>query len=54
MTRAAHVGLDKLHFEGILDGSKPLAGGTYRVSLKASTTAGSVIASQRPIFKLLS
>jgi hypothetical protein len=53
VTRSAHTGLDKIHFEGILDGNKPLSGGTYRVSLKASTKAGSATATQHPTFKLL-
>jgi len=52
VTRAGHAGLDKIHFEGILDADKPLPAGTYRLSLKASNQAGSVIAAQHPTFKL--
>jgi hypothetical protein len=50
--RAGHAGLDKIHFEGILDADKPLPAGTYRLSLKASDQAGSATAPQHPTFKL--
>jgi hypothetical protein len=52
VSRAAHTGLDKIHFEGILDANKPLPTGTYRLSLKASNSGGSAIAPQHPTFTL--
>jgi hypothetical protein len=52
VARAGHAGLDKIHFEGVLDANKPLPTGTYRLSLKASNSAGSVTAAQHPTFKL--
>jgi hypothetical protein len=52
VSRGGHAGLDKIHFEGILDASKPLPAGAYRLSLKASNRAGSVTAAQHPTFKL--
>jgi hypothetical protein len=47
-----HPGLDKIHFEGILDANKPLPAGTYRLTLKASNSSGSAVAPQHPTFKL--
>ena len=52
VSRAGHAGLDKIHFEGILDTNKPLPAGTYRLTLKASNSSGSTIAPQHPTFKL--
>jgi hypothetical protein len=52
VTRAAHPGLDKIHFEGILDANKPLPAGTYRLTLKTSNSSGSAVAPQHPTFKL--
>jgi hypothetical protein len=52
VTHTGHSGLDKIHFEGILDANEPLPAGTYRISLKASSSGGSAIASQRPTFTL--
>lgn len=52
VTSAGHAGLDKIHFEGILDANKPLATGAYRLTLKASNSGGSVFAPQHPTFKL--
>jgi hypothetical protein len=52
IVRAGYSGLDKIHFEGVLDANKPLAAGTYRLSLKASDSAGSENAPQHPAFTL--
>jgi hypothetical protein len=52
VTHTGHPGLDKIHFEGILDANKPLPAGTYHISLKASNQAGNVTAAQHPTFKL--
>jgi hypothetical protein len=52
VTRAAHAGLDKIRFEGILDTNKPLPAGTYRLTLKASNSSGSTVAPQHPAFRL--
>ncbi len=54
ITQAGHAGLDKIHFEGVLDANKPLAAGTYRLSLKATNSAGSATAPQHPSFTLSS
>jgi hypothetical protein len=52
ISRGGHAGLDKIHFEGILDANKPLPTGVYRLSLKASNPASTVTAAQHPTFKL--
>src|SRR3984957_2315038 len=54
VTQAGHAGLDKIRFEGVLDADKPLATGTYRLSLKATNPAGSATAPQHPSFTLSS
>jgi hypothetical protein len=51
--RAGHAGIDKITFAGVLDGGAHLAPGTYRLSLSATSPAGSAIASQHPTFTLL-
>jgi hypothetical protein len=53
VTRSAHAGTDKIHFEGALDGAGHLKTGHYRLSLTASDTTAKVTATQRPAFTLL-
>jgi hypothetical protein len=49
---SGHAGLDRVHFEGVLDGGKRLAPGVYRLSLRASAPAGSTTATEHPAFQL--
>jgi hypothetical protein len=51
--RGAHAGLDRIHFEGVLDGGAHLAPAVYRLSLLARGASGSVAAAQHPTFTLL-
>jgi hypothetical protein len=53
VARGAHAGLDRVHFEGVLDGGARLAPGGYRLSLLARGASGSVTAAQHPTFTLL-
>jgi hypothetical protein len=53
VTRAGHVGADRLHFEGVLDGGFRLAPGAYRIWLRATNAGGTASAPQRPTLTLL-
>jgi hypothetical protein len=53
VARAGHAGLNRVHFEGVLDGGARLAPGGYRLSLSARGPAGSANAAQHPTFTLL-
>jgi hypothetical protein len=53
VVRNGHAGLDRIHFEGLLDGGTRLAPGGYRLSLSARAASGSVTAAQHPTFTLL-
>jgi hypothetical protein len=53
VVRTGHAGLNRVHFQGVLDGGARLAPGGYRLSLSASGNAGTVLAGQRPTFTLL-
>ena len=53
VVRNGHAGLDRMHFEGLLDGGTRLAPGGYRLSLSARAASGSVTAAQHPTFTLL-
>jgi hypothetical protein len=50
---AAHAGADRVHFEGVLDGGRSLAPGSYRLTLTASAAAGATTAAQHPAFTLV-
>jgi Glycine rich protein len=50
--RSAHPGADGIRFEGVLDGGKALAPGTYRLSLAASAAGATTTATQHPTFTL--
>lgn len=52
VTVSAHAGVNHIHFEGILDGTRPLSPGNYQLMLSASNAAGHTMASQRPTFTL--
>jgi hypothetical protein len=51
--RAAHAGTDRIRFEGLLDGGKALAPGSYRLSLAAGSGGSTTPATQHPTFTLL-
>jgi hypothetical protein len=51
--RAGHTGTDRVRFEGVLDGGRSLAPGSYRLSLSASAAAVTATASGHPAFTLL-
>ena len=53
VARNGHAGLDRIHFEGLLDGGTRLAPGGYRLSVSARGASGSVTAAQHPTFTLL-
>ena len=53
VVRNAHAGLNRIHFEGVLDGGARLTPGSYRLSLLARGASGSVTAAQHPTFTLL-
>jgi hypothetical protein len=53
VVRNGHAGLDRIHFEGLLDGGTRLAPGGYRLSVSARGVSGSVTAAQHPTFTLL-
>jgi hypothetical protein len=53
VARGGHAGLNRVHFEGVLDGGSRLAPGSYRLSLSARAPAGSAAAAQHPTFTLL-
>jgi hypothetical protein len=53
VSRAARAGANRISFDGVLDGGARLAPGSYRLSLTASTAAGSTTAAQHPSFTLL-
>jgi len=50
--RSAHAGAGRIRFEGVLDGGKALAVGTYRLSLAASAAGSTATAAQHPTFTL--
>jgi hypothetical protein len=51
--RAAHAGPNRIRFQGVLDGGRKLAPGSYQLSLTASAAAGTTTAPQHPGFTLL-
>jgi hypothetical protein len=51
--RAAHAGTDRIRFEGLLDGGKALAPGSYRLSLAAGSGGSTTPATRHPTFTLL-
>ncbi len=53
ISRGAHAGANGIIFDGVLDGSRKLSPGTYRISLLATGAGGRTTASQRPSFTLL-
>jgi len=53
VTRAALSGADRIVFDGVLDGGARLIPGSYRLSLIASSAAGSTTAAQHPSFTVL-
>jgi hypothetical protein len=53
VSRQAHAGTNRVHFEGVLDGGSRLAPGRYRLSLSAVDAGGGVNAPQHPGFTLL-
>jgi hypothetical protein len=53
VVRNGHAGLDRMHFEGLLDGGTRLTPGSYRLSVSARGASGSVTAAQHPTFTLL-
>jgi hypothetical protein len=53
VARRGHAGLNRVHFEGVLDGGARLAPGGYRLSLSARGPGGSANAAQHPVFTLL-
>jgi hypothetical protein len=53
IVREGHPGVDRIHFEGVLDAGFRLAPGSYRLSLSAANAGGTSSAAQRPGFTLL-
>jgi hypothetical protein len=53
VVRNGHAGLNRIHFEGLLDGGTRLTPSGYRLSLSAHGTAGTAVAAQHPTFTLL-
>jgi hypothetical protein len=53
LTLAAPTGMDRITFDGVLDGASRLALGSYRLSLTATGPLGRATAAQRPTFTLL-
>jgi hypothetical protein len=51
--RSAHAGVNRIHFEGVLDGATRLSPGSYRLSLAARSASATGTAVQHPIFTLL-
>jgi hypothetical protein len=50
---SVHAGTDRITFDGVLDGGKRLAPGTYRISLVATASGSRTDAPQHPTFTLL-
>jgi hypothetical protein len=53
VSRAGHAGANRIRFQGVLDGGRSLAPGSYRVSLSAANAGGTSSAPQHPGFTLL-
>jgi hypothetical protein len=53
VSRAAHAGTNRIRFQGVLDGGRSLAPGSYRLSLSAANAGGTSRAAQHPGFTLL-
>lgn len=53
LTLAARSGIDRITFDGVLDGASRLAPGGYRLTLNAAGPLGRASAAQRPTFTLL-
>jgi hypothetical protein len=53
VSRAAHAGTNHIRFQGVLDGGRSLAPGSYRLSLSADNAGGTSSAGQHPGFTLL-
>jgi hypothetical protein len=51
--RAGHIGTNRIRFQGVLDGRRSLAPGSYRLLLSAANAGGSSSAPQHPGFTLL-
>jgi hypothetical protein len=51
--RAAHAGTNVIRFQGVLDGGRRLALGSYQLSLSAANAGGTRSAAQHPGFTLL-
>jgi hypothetical protein len=51
--RAAHAATNRILFQGVLDGGRKLALGSYLLSLTASNAAATAAAAQHPGFTLL-
>jgi hypothetical protein len=53
VTGNGHAGLNRISFDGVLDGGPRLSPGAYRLSLTASDAAARTTAAQHPTFTLL-
>jgi hypothetical protein len=53
MRRSAHAGTNRLHFDGVLDGGKPLAPGAYRLSLAAGAARETTTSTQHTTFTVV-
>jgi hypothetical protein len=53
VSRAAHAGTNRIRFQGILDGGRALAPGSYQLTLIASSGAVATTAAQRPAFAIV-
>jgi hypothetical protein len=53
LTLPAHAGSNRIHFEGILDGTRRLLPGSYQLTLSGGDAAGTTTAAQHPTFTLL-
>lgn len=53
VTGSGHAGLNRISFDGVLDGGRRLSPGAFRLSLTASDAAASTTATQHPTFMLL-
>jgi hypothetical protein len=51
--RDAHAGTNVIRFQGVLDGGRKLALGSYQLSLTGNNAASTTTAAQHPGFTLL-
>jgi hypothetical protein len=53
VSRAGHAGTNRIRFQGILDGGRALAPGSYQLTLIASGGAVATTAAQHPVFTIV-